>query len=126
MIFGPDGDLNFTYSWNLGIDPNNMAKELALWQGLNQALLRGIQDLTVVGDSKLIIQFINSQTFPSSNRLRQVLRRISLLIPLFRSIDFFHVLRMNNGQADKVANEAIPLGKGVLKLNDVLSLFPIP
>ena len=99
---------------------------LALWQGLNQALLHGIQVLTVVGDSRLIIHFINSQTFPSSNCLRQVLQRISLLIPLFLSIDFFHVLRMNNGQADKAANEAIPLGKGVLKLNDVLSLFPIP
>ena len=99
---------------------------LALWQGLNQALLHGIRVLTVVGDSRLIIHFINSQTFPSSNHLRQVLRRISMLIPLFRSIDFFHVLRMNNEQVDKATNEAIPLGKGVLKLNDVLSLFPIP
>ena len=41
-LFGPDRDLNFTYSWNLGIDSNNMAEALALWQGLNEALLHGI------------------------------------------------------------------------------------
>ena len=92
-FFDPGGNLNFTFSWNLGIESNNMAEALALWQGLNQVLLYGIQVLTVVGDSRLIIHLLNSQTLPSSNRLRQVLRRISLLIPLFRSIDLFHVLR---------------------------------
>ena len=126
VIFGPDGDLNFTYSWNLGIDSNNMAEALALWKGLNKALLRGIQDLTVVGDSKLIIHCINTQTFPSSNQLRQVLLRISMIIPIFRSIEFFHVLRMNNGLAEKAANEAIPLRKGALKLNDDLKFCHIP
>ena len=126
MIFGPDGNLNLTYSWNLGIDSNNMAEALALWQGLNQALLHGIQDLTVMGDSKLIIHFIKTKTFPSSIWLRQVLLRISMIIPSFRTIDFFHVLQMNNGLADKAANEAIPLSKGVLKLNDDLNFCHIP
>lgn len=126
VLYGPEGDVNFTYSWNLGTESNNIAEALALWQGLNQALLHGIQDISVVGDSKLIIHFINSQTLPSSFRLCQVLRRISLLTPSFSSIKFFHVLRKNNEQADNAANEAIPLGKGVLKVNDVHSLFSIP
>ena len=126
MLFDPDGNLNLTYSWNLGIESNNMAEALALWQGLNQALLCGIQDLKVIGDSKLIIHFLNSHSFPSSIRLHQVLLRISMIIPLFRSIDFFHVLRMNNGLADKASNEAIPLSKGDLKLNDDLILCHIP
>ena len=30
-LFGPDGVLNFTYSWNLGIESNNMVEALALW-----------------------------------------------------------------------------------------------
>ena len=126
VIFGPNGNLNLTYSWNLGIDSNNMAEALALWQGLNQALFHGIQDLTIMGVSKLIIHFINTQTFPSSIRLRQVLLRISMTIPSFRTIDFFHVLRMNNGLANKAANEAIPLSKGVLKLNDDINFYHIP
>ena len=126
VLFDPDGNLKFTYSWNLGIESNNMAEALALWKGLNQALLHGIQDLSVVGDSRLIIHFLNSRTFPSSISLHQVLQRIYLIIPLFRSIDFFHVLRSNNEQADKAANEALPLGKGVIKINDVLRWAPIP
>ena len=126
VLFGPDGNLKFIYSWNLGNESNNMAKALALWQGLNQALSQNIQDLSIVGDSRLIIYFLNSQMFPTSAKLHQVLQRISLFIPLFRSIDFFDVLRSNNEQADKAANEALPLGKGVIKINDVLRWAPIP
>jgi ribonuclease HI len=81
VLFGPDGDRIFTYSWNLGIESNNMAEALALWQGLNQALLQGIQALTVVGDSRMIIHSIKSLNLPSSIRLRQVLRRISFAHP---------------------------------------------
>jgi ribonuclease HI len=126
VLYGPEGDMKITYSWNLGIDSNNMAEALALWQGLNQAIIHGIQELTVVGDSKLIINCINSKTLPSSYRLCQVLRRIFLLIPAFHFIDLFHVLRKNNVQADKAANEAISLSKGILKVNDDHQLVSIP
>ena len=126
VLYGPDGEMKLTYSWNLGTESNNVAEALALWQGLNQAIIQRMQDLTVVGDSKLVINFLNTNSLPSSYRLCQVLRRIFLLIPSFRTIEFYHVLRKNNGQADKAANEAIPLGKGVLKVNEDLCLGAIP
>ena len=96
MLYDPEGNLNLTYAWNLGIDSNNMAEALALWQGLSQAIRLGIQDLTVVGDSRLIRHHLICYIFPSSSRLRQVIRRIFLLMPLFSSIEFFHVLRVHN------------------------------
>jgi len=126
VLYGPDGEMKLSYSWNLGTESNNVAEALALWQGLNQAIIQRMQDLTVVGDSKLVINFLNTNSLPSSYRLCQVLRRIFLLIPSFRNIEFYHVLRKNNGQADKAANEAIPLGKGVLKVNEDLCLGAIP
>ena len=96
MLYDPEGNLNLTYAWNLGIDSNNMAEALALWQGLSQAIRLGIQDLTVVGDSRLIIHLLICRALPSSSRLRQVIQRIFLLMPLFSSIEFFHVLRSHN------------------------------
>ena len=126
VLYDPEGNLTFSFAWNLGIDSNNMAEAQDLWQGLSQAIHHGIQVLSVVGDSRLIIHHLNYRTLPSSNRVRQVIRRIFLLIPLFRSIDFFHVLRVHNEQADRAENEAIALGKGVFKINGELSLLSIP
>ena len=103
-----------------------MAEALALWQGLSQAIRLGIQDLSVVGDSRLILHHLICREFPSSSRLRQVIRRIFLLMPLFSSIEFFHVLRVHNEQVDNAANETISLGLGVLSINGVQSLEPIP
>ena len=126
MLFDPDGQLNLSYAWNLGSDTNNMAEALALWQGLSQAIHLGIQELTVVGDSRMILQHLLNQELPSSFRLKQVIRRIFILLPLFRSIDFFHVLREFNEQADNAANEAISLDYGVLSINGVKRVDPIP
>ena len=126
MLYDPEGHLNLNYAWNLGIDTNNMVEDLALWQGLSQAIRLDIQDLTVVGDSRIILHHLICRELPSSFRLRQVIRRIFLLLPLFNSIEFFHVLRDLNEQADSAANEAISIGLGVLSINGVQSLEPIP
>ena len=103
-----------------------MVEALSLWQGLSQAIRLDIQDLTVVGDSRIILHHLICRELPSSFHLRQVIRRIFLLLPLFSSIEFFHVLRDLNEQADSAANEAISIGLGVLSINGVQSLEPIP
>ena len=126
VLFDPGGHLNLSYAWNLGSDTNNMAEALALWQGLSQAIRLGVQELTVVGDSRMIIQHLFNRELPSSFRLKQVIRRIFILVPLFRYIDFFHVLREFNEQADNAANEAISLDYGVLSINGITRVDPIP
>ena len=126
VLFDPGGHLNLSYAWNLGSDTNNMAEALALWQGLSQAIRLSVQELTVVGDSRMIIQHLFNRDLPSSFRLKQVIRRILILIPLFRYIDFFHVLREFNNQADNAANEAISLEYGVLSINGTTRVDPIP
>lgn len=99
---------------------------MALWQGLNQAIKHGIQTLSVVGDSRLVIHSLNTMNLPPSIHLHQILRRTFLLLPLFQDIKFYHVMRKNNEQADIAANEAITLGKGTLKVNNEQNLVAIP
>ena len=44
----------------------------------------------------------------------------------FHNIKIFHILRELNGEADKEANEAVPLDKGALELNGNNQPFTLP
>jgi len=56
ILVGPNGLPGISFAWGLGIETNNKAEALALWQGLNQAIIHNIQDLVIIGDSWVIIQ----------------------------------------------------------------------
>jgi ribonuclease HI len=71
--------LEVSFSWGLGIDSNNMAEALALWQGLRLAVTRNIQNLVVFGDSRVIIQALKTQRRPNNLKLGQILRKLTLL-----------------------------------------------
>jgi ribonuclease HI len=42
ILVGPNGLSEIRFSWGLGIETNNIAEALALWQGLNQAILHNV------------------------------------------------------------------------------------
>ena len=56
MLHDPEDNLILKFSWGIGIETNNMAEALVLWKGLLQAKAMGINDLTIFGDSRIIIQ----------------------------------------------------------------------
>jgi ribonuclease HI len=60
ILLGRSGMLEVSYSWGLGLDSNNMAEALTLWQGLRLAVARNIQNLVVFGDSRVIIQALKT------------------------------------------------------------------
>ena len=126
VLYGPDEQLKLTYSWNLGTETNNVAEAWALWQGLVQASNLGIQELSVVGDSRVIIQAVNTKVLPSSSHLNQILRRILEMLPNFQFIEFFHALRAFNEPADRAANDAIGLSQGTLVINGEYKIFLVP
>jgi ribonuclease HI len=47
-----------TYDWGLGVTMNNIAKAYALFEGLRMAKERKISQITVFGDSMLIVKAI--------------------------------------------------------------------
>jgi len=65
VLLNPDGSTEFRYQWGLGIESNNRAEALTLWQGLNLAIKRNLLTLSVFGDSRLIIQALNLNSNPS-------------------------------------------------------------
>ena len=115
-----------SFSWGLGIESNNMAEALALWQGLKLAKNQGLKDIVVIKDSRLVIQTLNASNLPEDVKIRQMVKKIHSLRLSFQNLDAFHVLRKNNVRADLTANAASSLAQGILDLNGSISWSPIP
>jgi len=122
----PDGLTELSYSWGLGVNTNNTTEALTLWQGLNQALRLNVQDLVVIGDSRLIIQALATHRLPNQLKLWHILGKIKLLLKSFHSGQLFNILRDLNGESDQAPNLATPLSKGSLFLNEIENFSPIP
>jgi len=114
------------FAMGLGIESNKRAEALALWQGLHQANKLRIQELTIIGDSRIIIQAIINHSKTQSITLNNLLDKIHLLLRNFKSYKFYHVLRDLNGEADKEANRGALLEAGVLTVNEVIESVELP
>jgi len=44
VLVSPTIHLELRFAWGLGIETNNRAEALALWQGINQAIIHNVQD----------------------------------------------------------------------------------
>jgi ribonuclease HI len=126
LIESPNVDIIIRYALGLGTETNNIAEAMALWQGIQQAKEQGIQELTIIGDSRLIIKAINCQTQTQSAKLNNLLRKIRLLLANFNFYEVFHVLRKLNAKANVEANKGVLLEPGTLILNGMMSNVDIP
>ena len=70
VIISPDENQELSFSLGLGLESNSMAKALALWQGLNLGKDQGIRDIVVIGDSRLVIQALNSSNLPEDMKIQ--------------------------------------------------------
>jgi ribonuclease HI len=121
VLVAPDGKLELSYAWGLGEESNNQAKALALWQGLNQAISKQVNELVIIGDSKLIIQALILHNPVKQTKLQHILEKTHHLLKRFRAFQLFHILRNMNEKADKEANIGVTLSKGEIQINGILS-----
>lgn len=126
VTLSPGGSTELRFAWGLGHEKNNKAEGFTLWQGLNLAIKRNLLSISVFGDSRLIIQAMNSQNIPSQVQLAPILKKIRLLLSKFHKISFYHVLRKLNSQADLAANLGSLRRRRSLLVNDVESNCSIP
>ena len=121
-----DGQLETKFSSGLGSETNNIAEALALWQGLLIAKNQGNVELTVLGDSRIVIQAMAENSLPNQMHLRHLIKKIKILALSFLKIDFFHVLRIHNKEADLAANLGATLSPGSLLINGFSSFCAPP
>jgi len=94
----------FSFSYRLIFScTNNVAEFEALLLGLENALELGCQNITVFGDSELIINLVRKLYTPSNKLMRRYTTLVCDLDAKFESFNILHVKRNLNVVADNIA-----------------------
>lgn len=96
----------------IGLKTNNNSEYSALIFGLKAALNMGIESLSVLGDSLLVINQLNGIYKVKSEDLMHLYEEAMQLKKQFKFIEFNHVYREKNKRADELSNIAL------LQMND--------
>lgn len=121
-----EGIIEFRYAWGLGWKTNNQAEVYGLFLGLTLAQKKGIKIIQALRDSMIIIRHMIYATRDKNTTLNQIIKRYHGLLPSFDLVSFYHILKINNQEADKQANHACQLREERCILNEVKSMTKIP
>jgi len=91
----------------IGIKTNNQSEYLALIFGLEEALKMGIDTISILGDSLLVINQINGIYKVKSDTLVELNQEANELKKQFKYIVFNHIVREKNKRADELSNIAL-------------------
>lgn len=86
---------------------NNVAEYTGLIIGLEKALDYGVKELSVKGDSLLVIRQMKGEYKVNAPTLINLYKKAVELAKQFGSISFEHVYRHDNKRADQLSNEAL-------------------
>jgi ribonuclease HI len=96
----------------LGHQTNNVAEYSALLAALEWAVGHGHRSVQVVSDSELMVKQIRGVYKVSNSALQELHAKAKKLISQLDWFDIRHVLRGQNQNADRLANEAMDKGSG--------------
>jgi dinuclear metal center YbgI/SA1388 family protein len=91
----------------IGDATNNVAEYEALLAGLELALDRGVERLTVFMDSELVVRQLNGQYKVKNADLKALHAEAARRLRGFREVDVKHIRREQNSDADRLVNEAL-------------------
>lgn len=95
----------------IGVATNNVAEYRALVEGLRRALELGVDELTVVSDSELVVRQMRGEYRVKSPALRALSLEAAELARRLRRVEYTAVRREHNELADRLVNEALDAGR---------------
>ena len=98
---------NHNFSVPLGHKTNNFAEYAALLFALNKAIGLNLKDLVIYSDSELLVRQMKGIYKVKSPNLKNSFEEVKKLCLKFNSIEFIHITRDKNKEADKLANLAM-------------------
>ena len=104
QITGPDGSVLAEVAEGLGETTNNVAEYTAVIRGLERALELGASDVLLRSDSQLLINQLTGRYRVKTPHLQPLYRRVRELGARFDTIEYEHVRRERNTEADRLAN----------------------
>lgn len=90
------------------------AEVMALWGLLWFARQLLLDSLWTIGDSKVLIDYMNQKVTINVNSIIQWMERIKTLKESFEEISFHHVYREKNIVADRLSKEGLDVRSGVM------------
>jgi len=95
----------------LGVTTNNQAEYRALIEALKKAKELGALELEVFMDSELIVKQLKREYKVKNKDLAPLFLEVYNLSCFFSKINFSHIYREDNKEADALANKAMDLGR---------------
>jgi ribonuclease HI len=107
QITDDDGVVLAEIAEGLGEATNNVAEYTAVIRGLERALELGATQVLLRSDSQLLINQLTGRYRVRTPHLQPLHRRVLDLAGRFDSIEFEHVRRERNTEADRLANRGV-------------------
>jgi len=98
---------------------NNLAEIFAVWTILYWAHHLKLTDLRVFGDSLLVINWLNGSSLIHAKNLVHHCSRVRELITHFEQIQFQHIFRQHNMEADCLSKKGIGCTEGLLQIEEI-------
>ncbi|HEX2294569.1 MAG TPA: reverse transcriptase-like protein [Actinomycetota bacterium] len=102
-----DGNAIGEIARGIGVATNNVAEYTALIEGLKLAQAKGVTEIDVRMDSKLIVNQVLGEWKIKNDALRQLAARAERLLRTFERKSLTYVPREQNAAADKLANQGM-------------------
>lgn len=107
VIYNQDKQLLKKYSKFLNQGTNNQAEYQALILGLEKAKILKASEVDCYLDSKLIVEQINGNYKVKNPVLGPLFIRVWNLSQSFKKVNFYHIPREKNQEADQLVNKAM-------------------
>ena len=102
--------------WNAGPGSNTMAKLLALWSGLLAGYNLGIMNVSIYGDSKVIIGVVNDTFSLSAPSAQGWMLRIKHLWAIMNFPPISHIFRELNTRVDGLSKKGLSMEFGFMNV----------
>ncbi len=100
-------DKKIDISERIGEATNNVAEYRAILAALSAALELGAERVLCRLDSELVVKQLNGDYRIRDARLIELARKVKALEEKFRQVEYVHVRREQNKEADKLVNKAL-------------------
>jgi ribonuclease HI len=96
-------------SWflNCGKGTNSKAELLGLWASLVLTSIWSLDHLRILGDSRLVIEWINNKCILHAVHIESWMDRTRLLSKQFMDVKYSHISRLHNKEADALSKRAL-------------------
>ena len=112
IVYNQNRDVIKKVTEFIGITTNNVAEYMALIYALEEALYLRAKELSCFLDSELLVKQLKGSYKVKDSKLKLLYYQVKHLESFFKKINFNHIGRDGNKEADKLAKEAVKEKRG--------------